>query len=240
MLYALVATKDAALLYVASQALQRLNFEVTVVHDAEDLLKNTRGTNPDLLILDFDLSHVGAWKLCRKLRRIPATAQTPLIAITPLGDNRAEIQMLEAGADACIIKPLDADLLCAHVRALARRTLHEAAGQQLRAGSIIMDLARWTVSVENASVHLTKTEFKLLRILIEARGRTLTREYLLTKVWSHSNVRSLQTKTVDVHIGRLRHKLGAPGRHIITVRDVGFRFNIMPEWIVGPGSRLHA
>ena len=96
-----------------------------------------------------------------------------------------------------------------------------------------MDLDRWTVIVSGAPIELTKKEFRLLQVLLEAKGRALTRDFLLQKAWSHATIHGLDTRTVDVHIGRLRRKLGDAGRYIITVRNVGFRFDILPEWVIG-------
>ncbi|MGH8275052.1 MAG: response regulator transcription factor [Terriglobia bacterium] len=232
-LKALVATGDMTLADKVTPVLQRLHFEVITSRDDNNLNKSIRLENPDMLVLDFELPQVGGVELCRKLRQHPTTAQLPLIMMTARDDEREVILSLEAGADACVNKPPAADALSAHVKAVARRTLPEVTDSHLRAGPIVMDLARWIVYVDNEPVELTKTEFKLLQILLEAKGRALTREYLLRKVWSHPDVSALHTKTVDVHIGRLRRKLGPTGNSIITVRNVGFRFEIMVDWIVG-------
>ena len=97
------------------------------------------------------------------------------------------------------------------------------------------------ITVGDRPVKLTKKEFKLLQVLLEAKGRVLSRDALLEQAWPHSSIHGLDTRTVDVHVGRLRRKLGTAGRHIITVRNVGFRFDVLPEWITGHrgGAEAH-
>ncbi|HEX5313652.1 MAG TPA: response regulator transcription factor [Gammaproteobacteria bacterium] len=228
---ALVATGDPAIAAVVQPLLVRLHFEVRTVADDGSLADWLGADEPDMLLLDNGLPPAGGLEVCRRLRDQPRTARLPIIVMATRGNGSATIQALEAGADDCIGTPWEADAIAARIKALARRALVAPAGEHLRAGPIDMDLARWTASVNRAPVDLTKTEFKLLRALLEARGRTLTREQLLRMVWSHANAYGLNTRTVDVHMGRLRRKLGFAGPFIITVRNVGFRFEIMADWI---------
>jgi DNA-binding response OmpR family regulator len=100
-----------------------------------------------------------------------------------------------------------------------------------------MDLDRWTLTVQGEAVELTNTEFRLLQVLLEAKGRVLTRDALLDRVWSQDGLRGQDTRTVDVHVGRLRRKLGASVRYIITVRNVGFRCDLLPDWLSRPAPR---
>jgi len=101
----------------------------------------------------------------------------------------------------------------------------------LRAGEIEMDLDRYTVTVQGREIRLTTKEFELLRTLLEAKGRALRREFLMEKVWSYDRDADIESRTVDVHIRRLREKLGTEGRRILTVRNVGYRFHTAAEWI---------
>lgn len=228
---ALIATDDAASSSVEYSALKQLHFDTVSVHDDGEMLHSIHAEKPDLVILDADLPAAGGLEACRRLREDPSTAAIPIIMVTH-GDNAEKIQALETGADDCLAKPLHVEELVAHIKALARRALKAAtAPHRLRAGPIDMDLDRWTVKVSGKPIELTKKEFRLLQTLLEAKGRALTRDYLLQEAWSHGTIHGLDTRTVDVHIGRLRRKLGDAGRYIITVRNVGFRFDLLPEWL---------
>ena len=233
---ALIATDDDALTSIEHSALKQLRFEAVTAHDDNEMLHSIREDKPDLVILDAALPGAGALEACRKLREDPDTADIPIIMVTASGDNTQKVEALETGADDCVTKPLQVDVLVAHIKAVARRALPDLPSNRLRAGPIDMDLDRWTVSIAGTPVDLTKKEFRLLQVLLEAKGRALTRDFLLQKAWSHAAIHGLDTRTVDVHIGRLRHKLGGAGQYIITVRNVGFRFDVLPEWITGYNS----
>ena len=230
-LKALVATNDAVLTSVEYSALEQLHFEAVTARDDDEMLRSLRSDQPDLLILDASLPPIGGIVLCRRLRENPATAGLPIIMVTSEDDSSQKIEALEMGADDCVAKPLQVGELVAHIRAISRRTHPDAPGGRLRAGPIDMDLERWTLQVSGMPVELTKKEFRLLQVLLESKGRALTRDFLLQEVWSHGTIHGLDTRTVDVHIGRLRRKLGAAGGYIITVRNVGFRFDVLAEWI---------
>lgn len=232
---ALIATDDAALTRIEHSALKKLHFEAVTAHDDGEMLSSIRVEKPDLVILDSELPG-GALAACRRLREDPDTAGIPIIMVTAAGDIPQKVEALEMGADDCVTKPLQVDVLVAHIKAVTRRTLPDLPSNRLRAGPIDMDLDRWTVSISGTSVDLTKKEFRLLQVLLEAKGRALTRDFLLQKVWSHATIHGLDTRTVDVHIGRLRRKLGTAGQYIITVRNVGFRFDVLPEWITSSNS----
>ena len=228
---ALIATNDDALTSIEHSALKQLHFVAVTVHDDGEMLDSIREEKPDLVILDASLPGAGALEACRKLREDPDTADIPIIMVTASGDNTQKVEALETGADDCVTKPLQVDVLVAHIKAVARRALPDLPSNRLRAGPIDMDLDRWTVSIAGTPLDLTKKEFRLLQVLLEAKGRALTRDFLLQKAWSHATIHGLDTRTVDVHIGRLRRKLGSAGQFIITVRNVGFRFDVLPEWI---------
>lgn len=230
-LTALIATHDDPLYRLLQPALNELDFEVTLTTDDAATLRSLESTKPGLLLLHESLPTSGGLDVCRKLRRNRATADIPTIVITTgtLAADRAAA--LNVGADDCVSPPLQMDELVARIRALERRTPLRSSSGYLRAGPIEMDLDRWIVQVQGRAVELTRMEFRLLQSLLEAKGRALSRDMLLQRISSHSVVHGLETRTVDVHIGRLRGKLGHAGSHIITVRNVGFRFDIVPEWI---------
>ena len=189
--------------------------------------------HPRALLLDSRYLAETAPQLCQRLRRDGATTTLPIIVITTPEDIDMRLKAFENGADDCISVPGDLRELAVRIQSKIWRTAEPPAGR-LRAGPIEIDLDRWSARISGTPVSLTKKEFLLLQALIESRGRTLTREYLLRKVWALSA--NVETRTIDVHVARLRRKLGAAGRLILTVRNVGFRLDIMPDWFTGRPS----
>ena len=237
-LRALVITPDASLARNLEDVLARADFDTETADDAARAMQIVHGaTRPDMVVVDLALPDRDGFDLCKRLRRDSTTSDIPIFAIATTGSVNDRVDALESGADDCIGLPLIADEVLARVRALVRRAMPTQSGH-VRAGPIDMDLERWTITVSDRPVRLTKKEFKLLQVLLEAKGRVLSRDALLDQAWPHSSVHGLDTRTVDVHVGRLRRKLGSAGRHIITVRNVGFRFDVLPEWITGhPATR---
>lgn len=228
----LVATADAAISRVAHAALNAMHVGSMTVHDESAMVTSVHKEQPDLLILDAELPETGGLALCKELRDDTATADIPIIVIAHEASESDRIRALDSGADDCVSMPLNADELAARIRALRRRVRsHGSTTRRLRAGTIELDLDRWTAQVGGAPVQLTRMEFRLLQALLEAKGRMLSRGLLMEKAWPHSTIHRLDSRTVDVHIGRLRRKLGTAGRQIITIRNVGFRFDIQREWI---------
>lgn len=227
----LVVTSDAAIAGIEGTALKQQHFKMLAANDEDGMLHVIEDSKPDFLLLDAALPGTGSAGICRKLRQNPITSAISIIVITAEDDSVQRTEALESGADDCIAKPLSGSELLAHIKAVNRRAMPRKLAASLHAGPIDMDLERWTLKIDGTYVELTKKEFRILQVLLEARGRVLTREFLLQKVWVHSATLGLDSRTVDVHIGRLRRKLGRIGDYIITVRNVGFRFDILPEWI---------
>lgn len=230
---ALIATNDSSLKRLVRTALQQVHIEAVSTQSDNEFLNSVHTDKPDLVIIDATLPDTGGLQLCRELRMDSTTADIPIIMITAAGNRDDKIEALEMGADDCVTRPPRVDELVAHIKAVRRRTSPDIAAGRIRAGPIELDLDRWLASVHDQQIELTKMEFRLLQTLLEAKGRALTRDFLLQKAWAHAAIHGLDTRTVDVHIGRLRRKLGTAGRYIITVRNVGFRFDIQPDWISG-------
>lgn len=229
----MIATTDDMLMQTAHATLQRLRFEALEARDAGKLMRSMQRERPDLLILDGAFAGDGI-ALCGALRGDAFTAALPIIMVT-VGDDRGaqQIAALDGGADDCLPRPVHTAMLAAHIGAVTRRMTPAKRDAYLHAGPIAMDLERWLLKVDGSTVDLTYKEFRLLQVLLEAHGRALTRDTLVQMVWAHDTPLVLESRTVDVHIGRLRRKLGTPlARYIITVRNVGFRFEIQPEWLV--------
>jgi phosphate regulon transcriptional regulator PhoB len=188
-------------------------------------LAEARANRPDLVVLDLMLPELDGLDVCRRLRADPRTAQLPIIMLTAKTDEVDRVVGLEMGADDYVAKPFSPKELVARVRAVLRRSRSRDEGSVLRAGAITVDPARHAVDVGGGGVPLTPKEFDLLHALMEASGRVLSREHLLDHVWGYARAGDIESRTVDVHVRRLRAKLGDEGRRIATVKGVGYRFD---------------
>src|SRR6266853_1854957 len=199
--------------------LQRDGFEVTSAGSGEEALAQVRQSPPDLLVLDLMLPAMGGLEVCRRLRQEQATATLPILMLTAKADEVDRIVGLEFGADDYVTKPFSPREVILRIRAILRRG--EKPEETLHAGPISIDPARHQVRVNGKRVRLTSLEFKLLRTLIQRRGRVQERDKLLNDVWGYESV--IDTRTVDTHVRRLREKLGKAGDTIETVRGFGYR-----------------
>ena len=204
--------------------LAREGFQTRTAGTGAEALQRMRKSRPDLVILDLMIPELDGLEVCRRLRRDPATASIPVIILTAKGDEVDRVVGLEIGADDYVTKPFSPKELVARVRALLRRARPEAASGVMSVGSLTVDFGKYTVRVDGATVSLTSKEFELLKALIEAKGRVLSREFLLDHVWGYARAEEIESRTVDVHIRRLRAKLGKDGARILTVKNVGYRF----------------
>jgi DNA-binding response OmpR family regulator len=201
------------------------DFEVEVAASGDAALKAATEQLPDLILLDLSLPVVGGLEVCRLLRARPTTARVPIIMLTARSGESDRVTGLDAGADDYVTKPFSLRELAARVRAVLRRGRLEppdAATKIYRGQHLVADFDAVSVSVEGRPVKLTRREFELLRYLVANRNRVLSRDRLLERVWGYD--RLVETRSVDVHIGRLRHKLGPAGRQIETVVGLGYRF----------------
>jgi DNA-binding response OmpR family regulator len=206
-----------------SRALAREGFEPVVARTAADALKLAALVEPELVLLDLMLPDGDGRDVCRELRR---RSDTPIIMLTARGTETDRIVGLELGADDYVVKPFSGPEVIARIRAVLRRSRRDAEAQpRLTFGRLEIDQDARRVRVGDEDLDLARKEFDLLLELAEAPGRVLTRDHLMARVWDENWFGS--TKTLDVHIGTLRRKLGddpANPRYIHTVRGVGFRF----------------
>ncbi|HEX6738462.1 MAG TPA: response regulator transcription factor [Vicinamibacteria bacterium] len=226
---ALVVEDDPDIVELVSHYLAREGFGVDAVHDGREALLRLRESTYDLLILDLQLPGMDGLALCAEVRRDTRTRHLPVVMLTARGDEADRIVGLEMGADDYVTKPFSPKELAARVRALFRRIDRqgEDAEAPLSFGPLEVDITRHTVKVEGRPVHLTAKEFFLLVALLEAKGRVLSRQALLEKVWGYSY--SEGTRTVDVHVRRLREKLPEVADSILTVKSLGYRLTADPE-----------
>lgn len=228
----LIAEHDQELNLLIEPVLRHEGYEVSLAREGREVLRLIREERPDFIILDRMIPSMGGIQICKNIRKEPALSETPIIMLGANGDASERILAFNVGADDYLMRPFDMEELLARIKAMYRRQKPGKDLKILKAGPIEIDLGRWVTSVNNISVTLTVKEFRLLQELLEAKGRVLSRDILLERVWGHEKEYDLNTRTVDVHIGRLRNKLGRAGGYIITVRNVGYRVDVSPEWIL--------
>ena len=205
--------------------LEREGFQVSSASSGEEALRQVRHASPDLVLLDLMLPAMGGLEVCRKLRQDPATVALPIVMLTAKGDEVDRVLGLELGADDYIVKPFSPKELLARVRAVLRRARPAPGAAAITIGALAIDPGTRTVTVEGAPLTLTHKEFELLSALADAQGRVLSREFLLDRVWGYSRAGEIESRTVDVHVRRLRVKLGPEGHRILTVKSVGYRLH---------------
>ena len=218
----LVAEDDPDIAHLLAHYLQRAGFEAEMVSSGRDVLPRIRKAPPDVLLLDIMLPDLDGLEVCRAVRSDPATAAIPIIIVTARGEESDRIVGLELGADDYITKPFSPNEVIARIRALLRRTHRVGPGDgRLTYGPLSVDVDRHVVRVHDAEVRLTAKEFLLLQYLMQHRGRVLSRDLLLSDVWGYSYTGG--TRTVDVHVRRLREKLPFLTDAIETVKQFGYK-----------------
>jgi two-component system phosphate regulon response regulator PhoB len=196
-----------------------------VVTSGDEALKAAAEQPPDLIVLDLNLPVLGGLEVCRLLRARTATARTPIIMLTARTSEADRVTGLDAGADDYITKPFSLRELAARVRAVLRRGKSEEPAITplvYRGKHLMADFDAVAINVDGEPIRLTRREFELLRYMYENRNRVLSRDRLLERVWGYDRV--VETRSVDVHVGRLRAKLGPAGKQIETVVGLGYRF----------------
>ena len=219
----LVVEDESAIVDIVCRALRRHGYETESAGDGDAALDKAATLRPDLVILDLMLPKMDGWEVCRRLRAMPETASTPVIMLTARRDERDVLDGLEIGADDYIKKPFSLAELVARVRALLRRTTGKEAARTIEDGDLRIDLDDEMTFIRNETVDLSPTEFRLLELLARRMGRTVSREELLGKIWSFYGG---DTRTVDVHVSRLRKKLDdgkRPALVIQSLRGRGYR-----------------
>ena len=197
-------------------------YEVVVARDGEEALNLAEEENPDLILLDWMLPKVSGIEVCRQLRRSKMTREIPIVMLTARSEESDKIRGLDIGADDYITKPYSIKELLARVRAAKRRPSASVISDQLIVGKIVVDLQKHIVAIDGLQVNLGPTEYRLLVTLMQSPERVFSREQLLDQVWGISA--NVDTRTVDVHVGRLRKviEVGANKNIIRTVRGFGY------------------
>jgi DNA-binding response OmpR family regulator len=219
----LVGDDEEDVLNLVSSNLKSAGFTVLKASDGIEVLAKARSDAPALVVLDLMLPGLSGLEVCKLLKGDPETARIPIIMLTAKAEEIDRIVGLELGADDYITKPFSPRELVLRVKSVLRRISGEAVENAalLKTGDIAVDRERHVVRVKSKPVELTATEFKLLTLLIERRGRVQSRDTLLNEVWGYESV--IDTRTVDTHVRRLREKLGPAADCIETVRGFGYR-----------------
>ena len=202
--------------------LRASGFEAEGFGDGQALFEALRDHSPRLIILDVMLPGMDGIETLRYLRSGAATAHIPVIMATAKGTEYDKVLGLDSGADDYLVKPFGMMEMVSHIRAVLRRT--EPKQERLSMGPLTMSLAEHTVRVSGCRVELTLKEFELLRLFLSAPGQVFSRDQILERIWGTEFYG--ETRTVDVHIGTLRTKLGECGSYIRTVRGVGYRMEL--------------
>ena len=196
-------------------------FSISTANDGATGLQKARTDKPDFIILDLMLPKMPGLEVCKILKSDAATKHIPIMMLTARAEEVDRIVGLEFGADDYVTKPFSPREVVLRIEAILRRSEPKLEDERLNAGPIAIDPSRHEVFVNGKQVHLTSLEFKLLRMLMQRRGRVQARDRLLNEVWGYESM--IDTRTVDTHIRRLREKLGKAGDVVETVRGFGYR-----------------
>jgi len=210
--------------------LKKEGFRTVSAFDGEDALDLAGREHPDLILLDLMLPGINGLEVCKTLKKEDRTSAIPIIMLTAKTQEADKIVGLELGADDYVTKPFSPRELIARIKAVLRRLKEkEKLPEILIIGDLSIDFSKIQVSLKSKPIELTAKEFELLRTLIKAKGRVLSRDYLLDTIWGFDHAIEIQTRTVDVHIRTLRKKLKGEAKRIITVKNYGYRFEAEEE-----------
>ena len=226
----LVVEDERSIADLVAEALKRQGYRVETAGDGDQALEAAETTLPDLIILDLMLPKLDGWEVCRRLREEETTRRIPIIMLTARRDEKDVVAGLELGADDYLRKPFSLAELLARVKAHLRARAQDALGDEgIAVGPLVLEPKSGEVLLDGAPLDLSPVEYRLLETLVRGKGRLVSREELLAKVWGYV---AGDTRTVDVHIFRLRRKIEPDPEHpklVHTVRGRGYRLLWTPE-----------
>ncbi len=224
----LAVDDEAPILELLSYNLEASGYRVVTASTGEDALVVCAHERPSLVLLDVMLPGIDGMEVCRRLKSASTSADIPIIMLTAKGDEVDTVLGLELGADDYVTKPFSVRELIARVKALLRRAAPQTEEEDvLHVGSLTIDVGNYEAFRNGEKLYLTLKEFELLKLLVMSRGKVLTRDFLLDRIWGYEFYG--ETRTVDVHIRHIRQKLGDDARYIETIRGVGYKFNDKQE-----------
>jgi two-component system alkaline phosphatase synthesis response regulator PhoP len=218
----LIADDEPDILEIISYNLGKEGYEIYTAKDGNEAIEKARQLNPDLIILDIMMPKKTGVEVCQILRSQPAFQDTLIIFLTALSDEASQIKGLETGADDYVNKPISPKVLVSRVNALFRRVGSKDTGKSIHIGNLTIDPVKFLVVIDNKEVILAKKEFELLHLLASRPGRVFLRNETLSQVWGNDVI--VGDRTIDVHIRKVRQKLGIDC--ITTVKGVGYKFDL--------------
>lgn len=220
----LVIEDERDLVKLLKYNLDREGYRVFTASDGESGLAVVKKENPDLILLNVMLPKMDGFEFCRLLRQ---DSKIPIIMLTAKSEEVDRVLGLEMGADDYVIKPFGVREVLARVKAILRRVSNLDTSKGLvRAGDLEIDTERYFVRVKGKPITLSPKEFEFLHHLLSAKGKVLSRDQILERVWGYDQALQVDTRTVDQHMARLREKLGDEADRIITVKNVGYRMKL--------------
>jgi two-component system phosphate regulon response regulator PhoB len=225
----LIVEDEKDLVKTLEYNLQREGYQTRSALDGQTGLKRASlEPVPDLILLDLMLPDISGIEVCRRLKQEDATKGVPVLMLTAKGEEIDRVVGFEVGADDYVVKPFSVRELLLRIKAILRRVRAEGGNDEPAVfGPIRLDPAAHQAWVDQEEIHLTALEFRLLRTLMDRKGRVQSRDTLLSDVWGIEA--DVTTRTVDTHVKRLREKLGPAGKYIETLRGVGYRFAARPD-----------
>ena len=221
----LIVEDEKDIIKMLEYNLKKEGFRTISAYDGEDAIDLATREHPDIALLDLMLPGIDGLEVCKSLKAQNKTKGIPIIMLTAKSQESDKILGLELGADDYVTKPFSPRELLARIKAVLRRIKEKDKLPELvRIGELTVDFSKIGVSVKGKPAELTSKEFELLKTLLQAKGRVLSRDYLLDTVWGFDHALEIQTRTVDVHIRTLRKKLKSEAKSIITVKNYGYRF----------------
>jgi two-component system alkaline phosphatase synthesis response regulator PhoP len=220
----LVVDDEADIVRMLKYNLEKEGYEVITASNGKAAIEKAH-TRPDLIVLDVMMPQMDGWEVIRQLKRTQDTASIPVLFLTAKGTEIDEVLGLELGADDYIIKPISPRKLLARIKTALRKKDTSAGSEQeavLRIQNLVINLPNYSVKIDKEEVFLPKKEFEVLAYLAQHRGRVVTRESLLNRIWGESVI--VVDRTIDVHVRKIREKLGKYADFIETVKGVGYRF----------------
>ncbi|MEO8583068.1 MAG: response regulator [Flavitalea sp.] len=218
----LIADDEPDILEIVAYNLSREGYQVSTAKDGDDALAKAKSIKPDLIILDIMMPKKNGVQVCEILRSQPAFNQTLIIFLTALSDENSEVKGLETGADDYVSKPISPKVLLSKVNALFRRIIKEPDSTVISIANLEIDPVKFEVTIDGNPVMLAKKEFELLHMLAAKPGRVFLRNEILNQVWGNDVI--VGDRTIDVHIRKIRQKLGVDC--ITTVKGVGYKFDL--------------
>ena len=220
----LVVEDEKNILELVKYNLEQEGYRVLAANRGDTGLDLALKQKPDLVILDLMLPEIDGIEICKTLKQNEKTLFTPIIMLTAKGQEADRVLGLELGADDYVTKPFSPRELMARVKAVLRRIGDKPKKEVVKIGSLEIDFGKHVVILKGKAIDLTSKEYTLLKTLLDANGRVLSREYLLDKVWGYDKSINIETRTVDMHVGQLRRKIKTEAGRLVTVKNAGYRF----------------